>query len=615
MKSSIRGNATINAAKNGIAALKLIKKEGPEAEEESAGPAPPDHSPPPSPTPEEDEDHNHTAPEPEHPPQDEPPPHPEDDPPPDEPLVDGRGLTVQLRLGEPSELAPDKYLSGHLHALVFFNHGKDDHLSLVKRLDLEDVSSNVVLLQLHEDAELGNDTVATIELYKEHAVKDTNVFMGQVHISGSMFDTANGEGPQDYVLNLTAKEDRGVGFNMHAQGSLHLEVDVRKWSNWTSIPCVCCLELLSVKGLTEYSNGHYAIIAVNDGGGKLDSVGKRETPEGYKEVFNLDWSKESADDDVEQTVFRVQLWGTDEDKTTQIFLGEVIVTGAELQGLYKAQPVVFNKQMAKPLKIDISANDIDHNKHVGGEVSMRVRIRAKTADKKDDVFEDIEVEEKEEAEEVEEGVEEVKAVEETAVEEEPEDVVTTETEADKTSLPSLAAQGTGEIDQLNGTAKTPNANGSSKMPSYSPTSEEKKSGATAKNGVAAKNGIAIAMGGSPCKAGSPANDVFVGEASEAIQAAKNANYMRELRDIYREHDPQNEGELDTLVVQYADHLNLLLDGVRVKYDVKDPYKKQEDIIKKQNEEIENLKAGRLELKEQMDALLQASANKKACWFC
>ena len=54
---------------------------------------------------------------------------------------------------------------------------------------------------------------------------------------------------------------------------------------------------------------------------------------------------------------------------------------------------------------------------------------------------------------------------------------------------------------------------------------------------------------------------------------------------------------------------------RTKYGVPDPYKKQEDQIKKQDEEIENLKKERLELKDQMDALLQSTASKKACWFC
>jgi uncharacterized protein YdcH (DUF465 family) len=615
-KITMRGSAMVSAAKNTISK----KEEEPEAEGAS-GPPPPDHSPPPSPTPEEDEDHHHSPPEPEHPPQDEPPPHPEDEPPPDEPLVDGEGMTIRLRFGEPSGLASEKYLGGKLYALVYFNHGEQNApLELVKRLDLHVQSDeNEALLQLHEGVVLTKKTVAMVELYKDlHLLEvQKDVFLGKGEISGLILEQAKGQGAQDLGLSLVEKDGHGVAFNAHVQGTLNLEVDVRKWSNWTSVPCVCCLEILAVKGLADWSHfgsadGHYAIVAVNSDGASLDSVGKKENTEGYKNVFALDWSgeREAVGTAAEETVLKVQLWGKDEIRMNHTFLGEVRMSGAELQELYKAKPDVTSKRMTKPLGIDLEEADIDSQRHVDGEVSIRVRIKQKSASSEDDTFEEIEEEEEEVEQESEAAAKDAEGGKEDV----------SPKKKLNTSLPSLAVQDSGEIAGVDGPAKTPNANGSSKLPSYSPNDEKERpavGGATLNGAPPAlsKNGIAAKMAGSPAKAGSPANDIFAGQAAEAILKAKAASYTRELREIYRTHDPENEHELDRLLVQYGDHLDKLLDGVRTKYGVPDPYKKQEDQIKKQDEEIENLKKERLELKDQMDALLQSTASKKACWFC
>ena len=105
------------------------------------------------------------------------------------------------------------------------------------------------------------------------------------------------------------------------------------------------------------------------------------------------------------------------------------------------------------------------------------------------------------------------------------------------------------------------------------------------------------------------------DAAEAIKRSRAASYKSELVQIYREHDPENMQELNRLLVQYADHLDKLLDGVRAKYGLPDPYREQKEKLKKQDAEIDALKQERRELKDQMDLLLQQSASKKACWFC
>ena len=112
------------------------------------------------------------------------------------------------------------------------------------------------------------------------------------------------------------------------------------------------------------SSSQFAIIAVDNSGDGLESLSKKEETVGSKVTCTLDWSEADVHDGApDSVVLKVQVWGKDEVRMQQCFLGEVCVCGEELQNLYLSPLAHMNKAVQRVLKPDLEC-DLDHNMHV-----------------------------------------------------------------------------------------------------------------------------------------------------------------------------------------------------------------------------------------------------------